>query len=86
MAFDKPFEMKDMTGTMMKTKEKRMETSPDYYGSAMVDGFEYQMGFWLKKSAAGNPYMSIAFTRKDEAAKATPVVNKPAIEDSDVPF
>ena len=49
---------------------------PDRTGSINIEGVEYFIDGWLKKSAAGNPFMSVSVKRKDkQAAKPAP---KPA--------
>lgn len=39
---------------------------PDRTGSINVDGVEYFLDGWLKKSAAGNTFMSVSIKRKDK--------------------
>ena len=43
---------------------------PDRTGSINIEGVEYFIDGWLKKSAAGNPFMSISVKRKDKQAAA----------------
>lgn len=63
---------------------------PDRTGSLNVEGVEYFFDGWLKKSAAGNPFMSVSIKRKEkqaEAPKPKPASVKDGYEDfTDVPF
>lgn len=39
---------------------------PDRTGSLNVDGVEYFLDGWIKKSAAGVPFLSVSVKRKDK--------------------
>ena len=65
------------TGALFKNKDKETDKHPDYNGQINVGGEEYWLAAWLKKSKAGQPYMSLAVKPKER---------KPADDDSDVPF
>ena len=71
------------TGALFKNKDKETDKHPDYNGQINVEGTEYWLAAWLKKSKAGQPYMSLAVKPKDQKAK--PTTRKPA-DDSEIPF
>lgn len=60
-------EQRQNSGVLFKAKEKRSDRSPDYSGTANVDGVEYFMDAWLKDGQAGK-FMSFSFKRKERQA------------------
>ena len=60
------FEVKDNTGSMFPNDRKESANHPDAKGSAMIDGVEYWVSGWNKKTQEGKPWRSLAFTRKDQ--------------------
>lgn len=72
------FEQRDMSGALFKNERKTKDNQPDYTGSATIEGKQWFIAAWLKKSAAGKVYMSLAFSEPREGKK---------IDDSDdIPF
>jgi len=61
------YEQKDNSGALFKNERKESENHPDRTGTALIDGVEYWVSGWLKKSKDGEPYMSLAFKPKDDA-------------------
>lgn len=77
------YEIKDLSGSLFKNQHKTTDSHPNATGSAMIDGVEYWVSAWTKKDKNGNPWQSLAFTRKD--AKQAPA--KAAQDESeDCPF
>jgi hypothetical protein len=62
------FEQKDNTGAIFVNDRKEKDTHPDRSGSATIDGVEYWVSGWLKKTKDGQPYLSLAFKPKNGAA------------------
>jgi hypothetical protein len=81
-------------GVLFKNTDKTEgnETWPDYKGNIVdLDGAEYWLSAWLKKSKAGVTYMSLTIKRKNgDAAKPKNESTKPAGGarpfDDDIPF
>lgn len=73
------------SGALFKNAEKATDKHPDYRGTINVDGTEYWLSAWLKKSKAGATYMSLAVKVKEE--KPAPA-KKSGFEDmkDDLPF
>jgi hypothetical protein len=64
------FEQRENTGAIFVNDRKEKDTHPDRAGSATIDGVEYWVNGWLKKSRDGQPFLSLAFKRKNaDAAK-----------------
>ena len=63
------FETKDNTGSMFANDRKDNANQPDGKGSCMIDGVEYWVSSWNKKTQDGKPWRSLAFTRKEQAQK-----------------
>jgi uncharacterized protein (DUF736 family) len=83
------FEQKDNTGALFKNKNKNSDNHPDYQGSVMVGGKEYQISAWLKKSKGGTPYMSLSFGppyRRHAGDDDTAPRRGPQKQDDDIPF
>lgn len=79
------FEQKNMSGALFKNKNKRQDNHPDYTGSCTVEGKKLNIAAWLKKSRAGETYLSIAFS--EPQANGATTQSRPPIEDSDdIPF
>jgi hypothetical protein len=66
------YEVKDNTGSMFANDRKESANHPDGKGSAMIDGVEYWISSWNKKTAEGKPWRSLAFKRKEAAPQPTP--------------
>tara|TARA_B110000444_G_C18701283_1_gene529088 strand:- start:165 stop:449 length:285 start_codon:yes stop_codon:yes gene_type:complete len=59
------FTRKDNTASMFKNSFKEKDSQPDMKGEAMVDGVEYKMACWKKKSEkSGDTYYSFNFQNK----------------------
>ena len=82
-------------GAIFNNTRKETDNHPDRTGSIDVDGVDYWINGWLKKSAKGQSYMSLSVKKKDEQAAAPPVYQPPADSppppadgdlDDDIPF
>lgn len=47
-------------------KEPQTDKDPDYGGQCEIDGVEYWVAAWWKKSKKVGDYLSLSFTPKDE--------------------
>ena len=62
------YQTKPGNGAIFKNNKKEKETHPDYNGKIVdPNGKEWDLSLWVKKSAAGNSYFSVAV--KDELDK-----------------
>jgi len=84
------YETKDNSGSIFANEKKESANQPDGKGSAMIDGVEYWVSCWLKKTQEGKPWRSYSYQRKDAAqgqqkapARAQ---SRPAPPDHDIPF
>ena len=75
------------TGALFKN-DKKTPTHPDYNGSCEVNGVEMWISAWLKRSAAGNTFMSLSFNPKEAQANKSQLSQAPAADgfDDDIPF
>lgn len=71
-------------GALFKNDKKESDNHPDYKGSINVAGTDYWLSAWLKKSKAGQTFMSLSVKPKDDAP-AKPA-KKAAQPDEDSPF
>jgi hypothetical protein len=98
MAYDKPYEPKPNTGNLQQTKEKRMETSPDYFGDILIDVSKLELvngvgkirlSGWKKKSErTGATYLSLSVTPFKERTTEQPRQPAASVQamDDDIPF
>jgi len=56
-------------GALFRNKEKKTDQHPDYRGTINVAEDEYWLSAWLKKSKAGETYMSLSVTPKGESKR-----------------
>ena len=82
----KQFTHNPNSGSLFKNKTKNHDRSPDYTGQINVDGTLYWISGWIKKSANGNSFMSLATNVVDETAKAASNATPNDFSDDDVPF
>lgn len=70
------YEMKDNSGSLFKNDKEGKESRPDYKGSMKIEGVDYWLSAWIKKSDGKPPWMSLSLERKDKqsppAAKSEP--------------
>jgi hypothetical protein len=60
------FEQKDNSGAIFVNDHKQEDAHPDRSGSAKIDGVEYWVNGWLKKTKDGKPYLSLSFKPKEQ--------------------
>ena len=75
------------SGALHKNDKGDNPKRPDYKGSLDVGGQEFWVSAWIKKSKAGNKYMSLSVEAKEakqmQAASPAPANND---EEGDIPF
>lgn len=57
---------KPNSGSIRKTKQKKSDNSPDYWGDAQIDGVIYKISGWLNQDNNGNPYLSLKFASDNQ--------------------
>lgn len=60
------YEQRDMSGTLFANRKKDSDRAPNAKGEALIDGVAYWVSAWTRRDKNGNPWQSLAFTRKDE--------------------
>jgi hypothetical protein len=63
------YEQKDNSGSIFVNDRKEKDNYFDRTGTALIDGTEYWVSGWLKKSKDGKPFLSLAFKPKDASTK-----------------
>ena len=64
------YEPKDNTGSLWQNDKKEKDSHPDRTGSITVDGKEYWINGWLKKTQEGKPWLSLSVKPKQVQAPA----------------
>jgi hypothetical protein len=82
------FEPKELRGALFKNVDKEEGSSaPDYRGDLIVAGVKYRLAGWVKTSAKGSKFLSLAATRDDEKRdgerRPTAAGSRP---DAEIPF
>ena len=52
-------------GVLFPNDKKGNEARPDYTGDINVEGIEYRLSAWNKRSKAGSSFLSISIQKKD---------------------
>lgn len=76
------YEMKDMSGSLFREKEKKSEKSPDYTGKVKIEGKELRLAGWIKQTKAGDTYLSLALSEPREGGMTA----RPQANNDDIPF
>lgn len=61
------YQQKELSGSLFKNSKKEKDTHPDVRGTAKIDGVDYRVSGWNRTTKGGAPWISLAFTRADEA-------------------
>jgi uncharacterized protein (DUF736 family) len=51
---------KDNSGVLFRNEKKQTEKQPDYTGTVTVMSEKWRLAGWIKKSKAGQTYLSLA--------------------------
>jgi hypothetical protein len=71
------FEQKDGQGALFKNEKKEKPSHADYTGSITVEGQQFYLNGWIKKSPAGRTYMSVSAMPKQPPGRA---VKRPPVK------
>ena len=88
MNYATPYELKDDKGNLFINKKKNKEGSPDWSGKIKLNGQEFYLSAWEKKTKAGDTFYSVSLG-KMVAAQPTngfAPVNKHNDMDQEIPF
>ncbi len=80
------YQRKDGDGSLLQN-QKQKETHPDYRGSVLLNGKEYEIAGWKKSTREGKPWLALKVQPKRERPQAAQAA-APATADfnDDVPF
>lgn len=59
MTYVTPYELKDDRGNLFTNKKKKNQDSPDLSGKMKLNGQEFYLSAWEKKTKAGDVFYSI---------------------------
>lgn len=60
MNYVTPYELKDDRGNLFVNKKKNKEGSPDWSGKIKLNGQEFYLSAWEKKTKAGDTFFSVS--------------------------
>lgn len=55
-----PYELKDDRGNLFINKKKKNQDSPDWSGKIKLNGQEFYLSAWEKKTKAGDTFFSVS--------------------------
>lgn len=71
------------SGSLFRNERKTTDKHPDYNGSFNIDGVEYWISGWMKKSKAGKSFMSLSVSAKQPKEPGEAL---PPLDSDDLPF
>ena len=85
------YETKDMTGSLFQNRKKEKDTHPDMTGTIVVNGTEYRIAGWGKKSDKAGKWLSLAISEiQEREEKSSKTSEKPPSKfddlEDDIPF
>lgn len=82
------YEKKENTGSAFKNTRKSADTHADYTGDCLIDGQEYWINTWVKKTKDGVPFFSHSFRKKQprQEGNAPQRQQEDVKIDDDLPF
>lgn len=92
MAYDTPYETKEMTGSLLQNQKRPDKQDADYTGSVKIDGKEYWCNLWKGETKDKKPRLSLSFRPKvaspNKAAENDPMRSAYRYSDDngDAPF
>jgi hypothetical protein len=84
------YEVRDMSGSAFKNRNRRNENDAAYTGTVKIKGEEFWVNVWVKKDKNDQPWFSYSFREKQPRQQSNAPAktqSKHDIElDSDIPF
>jgi hypothetical protein len=73
----------ELKGILFKNDRKESDEDRDYSGSATINGREYWLSGWKRKSKSGTPFLSLSFKAKEAPAASSKPKAKPDFDEVD---
>jgi hypothetical protein len=95
MAYDKPYEVPPNGGSLLASKSKKSEKSPDYWGDINLDVSKLglsngkgkvRISGWKRKTKSGATFLSLQLSVSQEQQDFPKEVNRNEELDDDIPF
>ncbi len=95
MNYVTPYELKDDRGNLFVNKKKKNQDSPDWSGKIKLNGQEFYLSAWEKKTKTGDTFFSVSLGKMVPAQPTGHSIDKgnafaPADKkdnmDDDIPF
>lgn len=79
--------LREKSGSLNRVKVKKTDRSPDYKGTAMIEGKKYFVSGWIRESSEGR-WLSLAYDEAEETANtdSSPVESLSLSKMDDKPF
>ena len=76
MNYVTPYELKDDRGNLFINKKKKNQDSPDWSGKMKLNGQEFYLSAWEKKTKAGDTFYSIMLGKMVPAQPTQHAIDK----------
>lgn len=60
------YEKKEGDGILFKSKEKKSDRSPDYWGEVLINGQLYKLAGWIKDTKNGGKFIAMKASLPDD--------------------
>lgn len=64
------YELRNNSGSLFRTKERKSDNAPNLSGKVMVGGKTYYIDAWSKETRDGNKWLSLSFKEVKGAGEA----------------
>jgi len=80
------YEKKDGDISIFANDKQGNDKRPDFKGSALIDGKEYDVALWTRQSQSGRKYISGSIKLKQDKQEPKKEVEEIKSFDDDIPF
>lgn len=83
------YEVRDMSGSAFKNRNRRNENDAAYTGTVKIKGEEFWVNVWVKKDKNDQPWFSYSFREKkpkSDNSSPKPSSKQDIAIDDDIPF
>ena len=83
------YEIKENSGSLFRNEKREKDSHPQARGSARINGVDYWVSAWVKKTKTGDKWQSLSFTPKEDQPRQPvkeAIASLPDDLDDEIPF